>query len=305
MADLIDTMWATTPPERQIEWQGRGRLAAAAPAKINLNLLVGPARQDGYHPLDSLVAKVSLHDVLELQARNDGRIALDCRGFDCGPMKENLAFRAAALLAEGREVPGADILLRKAIPPGVGLGSGSSDAAAALVALNELWQLGLSGDDLHGLACRAGSDVALFGGPACCRMTGRGESLQPVAIRPFFVALVLPGFQCSTPEVYRAYDRSPSPVGQQIDTALLANQPPSVWRDKLINDLAEPARAICPQLAELWDRLGAHANVPIHMTGSGSGLFALCDTAAEAQAFRANLPADLQSMCVLATGNPW
>ena len=122
-----------------------GGLRVAAPAKINLDLLVGPRRPDGYHDIDSLVAKITLYDELAARLREDGPVGLHCEGLDCGPIEENLALRAARLLAEraGRRVGGAEIRLAKAIPPGRGLGGGSSDAAAALVALDELWRLGL------------------------------------------------------------------------------------------------------------------------------------------------------------------
>jgi len=313
MSHPTDTPGVAAPPECRIRREADGTLVAAAPAKINLNLLVGPAGDDGYHPLDSIVAKISLHDTLELRPRGDGLVTLACTGCDCGPAEENLVMRAATLLAGGRDTPGADIALHKAIPAGVGLGGGSSDAAAALAALAELWRLGLSEADLRALARQLGSDVPLFLAPACSRMTGRGEVLQPMAIHEFFVALVLPSFSCSTADVYRAYDLAPSPIGEQLDAGsargprrdLPAAQPPSAWRDKLVNDLAAPARRTCPQLAELWDRLAACADVPVHLTGSGSGLFALFDTLADAQAFGSALPADLRGMCVLAASNPW
>lgn len=305
MSHPTDTPGAAAPPECRIRREADGALVAAAPAKINLNLLVGPPGDDGYHPLDSIVAKISLHDTLELRPRSDGQVTLACTGCDSGPVEENLVMRAAMLLAGGRDTPGADIALHKAIPAGMGLGGGSSDAAAALAALSELWQLGLGDADSRALARPLGSDVPLFLGPACSRMTGRGERLAPMAIHPFFVALVLPHFSCSTADVYRAYDLSPSPIGEQLDADLLAAQPPSAWRDKLVNDLAEPARQTYPQLAELWDRLAACADVPIQLTGSGSGLFALFDTLADAQAFASALPADLRGMCVLAASNAW
>ena len=313
MSHPTDTPGAAAPPECRIRREADGTLVAAAPAKINLNLLVGPAGDDGYHPLDSIVAKISLHDTLELRLRSDGRVMLTCTGCDCGPVEENLVMRAATLLAVGRDTPGADIMLHKAIPAGMGLGGGSSDAAAALAGLGELWRLGLTEAYSGALARRLGSDVPLFLAPACSRMTGRGEVLQPMAVHPFFVALVLPHFSCSTADVYRTYDRSPSPIGEQLDAGpataprrdLLAAQPPSVWRDKLVNDLARPARQTYPQLAELWDRLAACADVSIHLTGSGSGLFALFDTLADAQAFASALPANLRAMCMLAASNPW
>ncbi len=306
MSNPTDSPHAATPPDRRITWDSGGKLTVAAPAKINLNLLVGPLAGDGYHPLDSIVARISLHDVLQLQARTDGQVTLNCGGMECGCVAEdNLVMRAAKLLQADRQTPGADIALAKMIPAGAGLGGGSSDAAAALLGLSELWQLAIGEAELHAMACQLGSDVPLFLSAPASRMTGRGELLASVDVHPFFLVLVLPGFGCPTAAVYRAYDDSPSPIGPQMDLQRLADQPPSAWRDELINDLAAAAMAACPELAELWQRLADSSPVAFRVTGSGSGLFALCDSADEAAALAAALPSDLQAMCICAASNPW
>ena len=161
-----------------------GCLRVLAPAKINLNLLVGPRRADGFHPVDSLVAKVTLYDELELRPREDGQITLACEGRDCGPADSNLVLGAAKALAERtghespqRELPGVAICLRKHIPPGGGLGGGSSDAAATLMAMNDLWRLGLGLDELSRIASQLGSDCPLFLGPPGIQShrPGRGD----------------------------------------------------------------------------------------------------------------------------------
>ena len=254
----------------------------SAPAKLNLNLLVGPVRDDDFHPLDSLVATMSLRDRIELSSRGDDQFVLQCKGYDCGPAAENLALRAAMALGRHVGKAGVTVDLSKQIPPGMGLGGGSSDAAAVLRGLCDLWRLDATGADVLDLAAQLGSDVPLFLGPPTLRMTGRGECLEPIAIHPFAAVLILPPFGCKTAAVYAAYDESPHPIAPQLDAGVIESQPPSVWRESLVNDLATPARSVCPPLAALQDRLSAAVSAPIHITGSGSGLFILCDTAAEA-----------------------
>ena len=261
-----------------------GMTTLRAPAKINLDLLVGPVRPDGFHPLDSLVARVSLCDDVELSLRSDDRFVLVCEGFDCGPSQGNLAMKAAMALGRAVGRSGVTIKLSKRIPPGMGLGGGSSDAAAVLKGLCQLWDTDAEGDDVMSLAAGLGSDVPLFLGAPMQRMTGRGERLEPVTIHPFTAVLILPSFGCSTAAVYAGYDESPHPIGAQLGAGMMASQPPSVWREQLVNDLAEPARLVCPPLADLQDRLAGAVAAPVHVTGSGSGMFVLCDDAAEAEA---------------------
>jgi 4-diphosphocytidyl-2-C-methyl-D-erythritol kinase len=320
-----------------------GGLRAWAPAKINLNLLVGPRRDDGYHGLDSLVAKVTLYDRIDLRPRGDGRIRFSCAGADCGPDEKNLALKAARALAAA--VPasgrGVDIELHKRIPPGKGLGGGSSDAAAVLAALHELWGAPLNAGELQKLAMTLGSDVPLFLGPPASRMTGRGEVLAPIDVHPFAAVLILPACECSTAAVYRAFDDMgktraretrdrphfrppkvgsvPSFPGEQIDLAVLS-RPPSTWRGLLRNDLSAGALQVSPQLAVLWDGLRAAIAPPVCLSGSGSGLFVLCDDEAEALALvpairRAcpGAPGQAESEagagagfeCVVVRNNPW
>ncbi len=297
--------------------KGAGRrIRTWAPAKINLNLLVVARRGDGYHELDSYVAKVSLYDEIELYARQDGHLHLLCTGADCGDPEENLALCAARSLrthclsqvpvsAAGTECPGVDIEVRKHIPPGKGLGGGSSDAAAVLAGLRELWRLGTNDEELTAMAAELGSDVPLFLGPPAARMTGRGEKLQPVAVHPFVAGIFMTDFFCSTAEVYQACDESPSSPSEQLDATLLATQPPSKWRHLLVNHLFEPAMTVCPPLAELCCEFRAALPCPLHMTGSGSALFILCDDADELADVTAKLPDSLRSSLVAVTNNPF
>ena len=226
------------PRRDRIERLGPHALRLLAPAKINLNLLVGPRGPDGFHEIDSLVAKVTLYDEIELRGREEGEIRFTCRGAGCGGDEKNLALRAARLLAEGRHVGGVDITLSKHIPPGRGLGGGSSDAAAVLIGLNELWQLGVSAAELSALAASLGSDVPLFFGPPAARMTGRGELLEEISVHPFVAVLILPDFTCRTSAVYRAFDEAPAAVEKQLEPPTLGGSP-SQWRAALVNQLLD------------------------------------------------------------------
>jgi len=288
----------------RLESSQDGTLRVWAPAKINLNLLVGPKRPDGYHRLDSIVARITLYDEILVRRREDGRISFRCRGADCGADQDNLALRAARLLGERFGAGGADISLIKHIPPGRGLGGGSSDAAAVLLAINELWDLGAGAEELCSLAGRLGSDVPLFVGPPAARMTGRGEVLQAIPVHPFAAVLVLPDFACSTGQVYRAFDAAPPPDGTQLDAALLREKP-SRWRGLLENQLAPAAAKVAPRLGEMLDRLGNCLPQGVCLTGSGSAMFALCDDPAEAATVLARVPADVRSSCLVVRNNPW
>jgi len=336
----------------QLERRGDA-LLVRAPAKINLDLLVAPRRADGYHDLDSLTVKVSLYDELRLAPEAGGNIRLSCRGADCGDVEKNLVYRAAKLLTaavveKGVKVAtgttGLSIELIKRTPPGKGLGGGSSDAAATLMGLNELWQLGWHAR-LPELAASLGSDVPLFlGGPAC-RMTGRGEVLQPITVHPFVAVLILSDLFCATLAVYKAFDElrpgaqcvagvSPAICGNtdtkasdremgdtkpgDSDTSLLRRgkpvrafdiaqllEPPSSWRHLLVNDLLTPALVVCPALAEIQASLQSRTNIPICMTGSGSALFALCDDQSEVSLLLASLDDHMRQMCICVQSNPW
>jgi 4-diphosphocytidyl-2-C-methyl-D-erythritol kinase len=293
-------------------------LRAWAPAKINLNLLVGPCRGDGFHPLDSLVAKITLYDQIDLSPRSDGRVVFSCNSTDCGSDEKNLALRAGLLLAEaaknrpglGANACGADIALIKNIPPGKGLGGGSSDAASVLAGLNELWQLGLAKDELAGLGATLGSDVPLFFGGTFSRMTGRGEFVRPIALPDFYAVLCLPQLATSTAAVYHAFDAlaNQGGIGMGKSSLILDNDNPpagrpSAWRELLRNDLLPPALRVCPGLAEIMQAL-AQADPTVCLTGSGSAMFILCDDQAQAYRTLANIAPQVAAMCMIVRSQP-
>ena len=156
-------------------------LKVIAPAKINLHLEVLGLRQDGFHELAMLMQSIDLFDEIDFTKTNDGSIKLTSNNDELSNQDDNLIIRAAKLLlhAASEKELGALIHLKKNIPIGAGLAGGSSDAAATLVGLNTLWQIGFSPSKLESLAAKLGSDVpfCLAGGTQYCFC--RGELLEP------------------------------------------------------------------------------------------------------------------------------
>jgi 4-diphosphocytidyl-2-C-methyl-D-erythritol kinase len=293
------------PVEHRFQRLHGGGLRVYAPAKINLNLLVGPLRPDRYHPVDSFVCHVSLYDRFEIRPSSNPKLQISCTGWDCGEERSNLALRAAYAMrnafARSKSVI---ISLHKEIPAGRGLGGGSSDAAAMVSALARLWRLDVPFEQLMKIGERLGSDVPLFLGPPCARMTGRGEVLEPATVHDFHAVVVLCKALCRTPDVYRAFDQHPQEMGPQLDAAVLKD-PPSTWRDKLVNQLSQAARTVSPALADVWDTLSKALDEPVCLTGSGSALFVLADDQQQAIDIFGRMPPALQELAVIVSANRW
>ena len=260
-------------------------LRLQAPAKINLYLEVLGRRPDGYHGIRTVMQAVSLFDELSFASRDDGRIVLACTGEGLPPPEENLVVRAARLLRERcRRGLGADIVLKKAIPIGGGLGGGSSDCAATLQALNELWGLGLSFAALQELAAELGSDVAFFlhGGAALCE--GRGEQVTPLPTAgSFHYVLVMPPVPVSTAQVYAALADSltkiPRGCSMDLVRSALAAGNARLLGGALYNALQTSAFQLSADLYRIWletnpvcSRLGC---LGLGLSGSGSTMFGL------------------------------
>jgi len=231
------------------------------PAKINLHLGVGPARDDGFHELETVFHAVSLFD--DVTAAHGDGLSLTIEGEGAGELPtgdDNLAIRAARLLAEYAGVPAdAALRLRKGIPVAGGMAGGSADAAATLVACDALWSTAIPREELHELAGSLGSDVpfSLAGGTALG--TGRGELLSPVLAprRRHWVIAVADG-GLATPEVYGELDRlralrlgSPVAAGSpETLVGALRAEDPGVLGDVLANDLQPAALSLRPSLRQ-------------------------------------------------------
>lgn len=243
---------------------GQGSVTVRVPAKVNLQLSVGPVRRDGYHELATVFQAVSLFDEVIARPNPGGgvRLVISGEGADLLPVDEgNLAHRAAVLLAESLEIdPDVELALHKAIPIAGGMAGGSADAAATLVACDALWRGGLTRDVLSGIAAQLGSDVpfALQGGNAIG--TGRGEQLTPVLSRGSYSwVFALADGGLSTPAVYRECDRLregrsvPDPYVSDMLMQALAAGDPVLLGKALHNDLQPAALSLRPALSALLD----------------------------------------------------
>jgi len=260
-------------------------LVVWAPAKVNLFLEVLGKRPDGYHEIATLMAAVGLYDTLVFKEELSGDIRLRSSVSGLSTGADNLVMRAVELVKQQTGCKrGAAIRLIKRIPIGGGLAGGSTDAAATLAGLNELWHLGLDTKDLAGLAAQLGSDVPFFFATRAAWCTGRGEQVLPLELgRTLYFVLVCPPFGLATADVYRNVAVPGEPwTGEEIRKAVTAGQVEEIGR-LLHNRLQPVAERLCPALTHFRDRLAALAPAGHLMSGSGSSLFALCRNRAEAR----------------------
>lgn len=228
------------------------------PAKINLQLAVGPRRADGYHDLVTVFHAVSLFDEVTVTPAERDEVTVTGEGADKVPGDgDNLALRAVdALRAAVGTADPVNVAILKRIPVAAGLAGGSADAAATLVACNELWGSGLTQQQLCAAGAEVGSDVAfaVLGGTAVGR--GRGEQLSPALVPPsqYHWVLAFADGHLATPEVYAMLDRQradatvpPPDLDATLMGALRAGDPVRVGK-ALTNDLQAAALALCPAL---------------------------------------------------------
>lgn len=275
-------------------------ITVRVPAKVNLQLAVGPLREDGYHDLVNVFHAVSLFDEVTAAEPVDGDVAaaplrVRVEGDHTGQVPvsdDNLAVRAARALAEraGRSYR-ADLLIRKSIPVAGGMAGGSADAAAALVACNELWGLGLPVEDLMEIAADIGSDVpfALLGGTAVG--TGRGERLAPLETGGVFHwVFALADGGLSTPRVYGECDRlreeagvtTPHPTASEELLAALREGDAKALGQALSNDLEPAALSLRPSLADTLAAGRKHGALGALVSGSGPTCAFLVESAERA-----------------------
>ncbi len=273
-----------------------------APAKLNLFFEVLAKRPDGFHEIETLMCPIDLYDTITFREDSSGQVQLSCKqvfgasgrrrarreaaGVDVLPEgQDNLVVRAVELVRRTAGVHrGASVRLIKRIPMAAGLGGGSSDAAAALLAANAGWGLNLGPDALLRMAAQLGSDVPFFlaGSAAICR--GRGERIETIAqaARLHFV-VARPAVGLSTASVYAACRPAEHPrrVGP-LRAALARGNLPQVG-SLLWNRLQPAAAALCPAV-EALERTFSELGLPGYgMSGSGTAYFGLCRRARDAQ----------------------
>ena len=275
-----------------------GGIRVVAPAKINLTLWVGPCQADGFHQLDSTVATVSLVDRLSVYPAS-GSCELICTNPDLPCDQDNLVIRAVKALAEhaGREAH-LRMHLEKNIPIGAGLGGGSSDAAASLIAINTLWKTGYNATQLADLAAKLGSDVPLFLAGPLARIKGRGELVEPLGFEwPFWAVLFCPPFQQSTAAVYRKFDELLTKATEEatiMDCKLGLHEPESAG-EMMFNLLEPAARQVLPQLVTWRKALLAAGAKNVQLCGSGSALVCLFNSLAKARQLKDRLSPQLRA----------
>ncbi|HEX7365008.1 MAG TPA: 4-(cytidine 5'-diphospho)-2-C-methyl-D-erythritol kinase [Dehalococcoidia bacterium] len=263
-----------------------------APAKINLVLEVLGKRDDGYHEIRSLVQAISLCDTLTFELSDT--VSLKCSQPSL-EAPDNLVIKAAELLRQaGGHRKGARIKLEKRIPWGAGLGGGSSDAAAALLALNTLWGLKLTTPELINIAAKLGSDVPFFIYRGAAVVEGRGEKVNPVQVsaRSWFVLLVppLPKIPDKTRRLYAGLDKHHFTDGHYVEAALKCwskNLP--VAPDLLFNVFDTVAIETFTGLEDYRKRFEEAGAKNIQLAGSGPALFATVDSESRAKELQRRL----------------
>jgi 4-diphosphocytidyl-2-C-methyl-D-erythritol kinase len=244
-------------------------------AKLNLVLHVGPRRDDGMHPVCSLIASIDLADEVVAEPKDSGEDTVDCEGVP----GHNLAARALAEFRSraGRELPPLAVTIRKRVPVAAGLGGGSADAAATLRIANELAGWPLAPEELIRIAADLGSDVPSQLDPRHALVQGAGERIEPVSLPPLAAVLIPDEDGLSTAAVYAELDRldggrealDPDPLHR-----LTACDPHELSRS-LQNDLQPAALSLRPDLQERLDALVAAGALGVAVSGSGPTCFGL------------------------------
>ena len=255
------------------------QLAWPAPAKLNLCLHIVGRRADGYHLLQSAMQFVDLCDELRFQERPAGTIERIAGPVEI-PAESDIAVKAARALAKGRDVPGVGIELLKRIPVQGGLGGGSSDAATVLVALNQIWRLHLSVDELARIGLTLGADVPFFVRGSAAWVEGVGEQLTPYDFPEQHYLIVKPQASVSTAEVFQAPELTRNSLVTTIRGFLATGGH---------NDCTTCVRGRYPEIAEALDWLQEFGEA--RLTGTGACVFVALPDEHAAQAVRARLPA--------------
>lgn len=244
-----------------------------SPAKLNLFLYITGQRADGYHELQTLFQFLDYGDTLTIEPRQDGQLRLltPLKGV---PDEENLIVRAVRLLMKTAaqthrlaEGSGADISIEKRLPMGGGLGGGSSNAATVLVALNHLWQCGLSEDELAAIGLTLGADVPVFVRGHAAFAEGVGEQLTPIDVAEKWYLVVHPGVSIPTPMIFNDPELPRNTPKRSIDTLL---------KCEFGNDCEVIARKRFREVDEVLSWLLEYA--PSRLTGTGACVFAEFDT---------------------------
>lgn len=254
------------------------------PAKINTFLKITGKRSDGYHDIVSIMVPVSLFDSIEINVTSNEGISIDSQGVKVAEDETNLVYRAAdAFIRKANIRKGLTIGLYKHIPVGAGLGGGSSDAAATLLALNEIFSGPFTMSRLHDIAGELGADVPFF---LYCRpsiASGIGEKLSPIEKWPsFWFVIVTPPINISTQWVYRQFKLKLTTIGYDYIHKISKSDPLSLF-NLLENDLEQVTISRYPIIDKIKGRLMESGAEGVLMSGSGSSVFGVFTGKAKAE----------------------
>ncbi len=307
--------------KEQFETIGDG-LLVRAPAKINLSLLIAGKHPDGFHEIDTIMAKINFYDEILIEKGERTGIEFICEGPEWAPEgQDNLVYKAAKLLLENSsraysaeaaaKAGRADIriTLTKNIPAGSGLGSASSDAAATLIGLNKYLDLQLPNRRLAELAPQLGSDVAFFLDGPIAHCSGKGEKIKKIRKKFNFLALLaLPNVSVSTGKVYANYQHNQvlyDDLNVRINSYLRKNRIDLVLR-LCANMLQNSCFSLHNELVELKDRIESSGFAPCCLSGSGSAMFYIMDTdEGKARQNRRNIEKEIGCRTLVVRNNSW
>lgn len=241
-------------------------------AKINLALKVLGKREDGYHELEMIMVNVGIYDILKFKLSNEVRVLMDdsiCK------MEKNIVYKTAIYIKEKYNIEkGIEIKIKKHIPDGGGMGGGSSDAASTIIALNKMWDLNLSVDEMMEIGAQMGSDVPFFIVNKLSIVKGRGEVVE--AIEAFVkdeIIMAFPDMKCSTKEIFENYKH----IEKTSQISDIYNNIDKSYYKYVFNDLEDVVCELYPSyiLKEIKEDLENSFECKVLMSGSGSSFFVL------------------------------
>ncbi len=270
-------------------------LVCFSPAKLNLFLHIVGRREDGYHLLQTIFQLLDYGDTLTISLRHDTEIDISCQQVAI-PLQQNLCYKAVQLVQDAFQIKkGVTIELDKKIPIGAGLGGGSSNAAATLWALNDLWQLGCSLEDLLALGVTLGADVPVFIRGRSAFAEGIGEKLEPLILPTAWFVVVVPATAVATVEIYRAPE-----LTRDTAACKMCDLPPLCGVEDGIfefghNDMQPVVLKHNRAVAKAFEWISGFG--PARMTGSGGAVFMVAKNQQHAQAVVSQIPAGMAGFC--------
>jgi len=241
-------------------------------AKINIGLNVISKRADGYHNILSCFMPVGWKDALEILPSEEDRFSSSGLKIP-GESSSNLCLKALALLREDHKVPPVQIHLHKVIPMGAGLGGGSSDAAFTIRALNEIFHLNLSFEEMLGYASKIGSDCAFFIQDEAVIAKERGNIFEKtnIPVKNFHLAIINPGIHVDTAQAYSSL----TPQQPEVDINEALRLPVGKWKEYIVNDFESSVFKAFPAIASIKSSLYDKGAVYASMSGSGSSVYGI------------------------------